>query len=95
MLEKGQKEAVSASQSFKSLDKAGKGRVDLKEMLKTLKSSGFSRKDPRLKDFYSKIDKLDGVNELTKKEFEQLTQDQTLLFEKIFQNQLVIQTGEK
>ncbi len=90
MLENGQKEAVSGSQSFRSLDKAGKGRVDLKEMLKTLKSSGFSRKDPRLKDFYSKIDKLDGVKELTRKEFEQLTQDQTLLFEKIFQNQLVI-----
>jgi glutaminase len=90
MLETNQKDIHNLSHSFKSLDKSGKGRVDLNEILKTLKVNGISRKDPRLKDFYSKVDKLDGVKELTQKEFGQISKDQALLFDKVFQNQLII-----
>ena len=90
MLDGQQTEVAGLGQSFKSLDKEGKGRVNLNEILGVLKKSGLSRKDPRLVNFYEKVDLLGGVNELTQKEFEKLVQDQTLLFDKVFQNQLII-----
>ena len=90
MLEGHQAESGSLGQSFKSLDKEGKGRVNLNEILEVLKKSGLSRKDTRLSNFYKKVDQLGGVSELTQKEFEKLAQDQTLLFDKVFQNQLII-----
>ena len=45
MLETNQKDIHNLSHSFKSLDKSGKGRVDLNEILKTLKVNGISRKE--------------------------------------------------
>jgi len=90
MLEGQHAEATSLSQSFKSLDKEGKGRVNLREILDVLKKSGLSKKDPRLKNFHEKINQLNGVSELTHNEFDKLIQDQTLLFDKVFQNQMII-----
>ena len=90
MLEGQHTEATSLGQSFKSLDKEGKGRVNLREILDVLKKSGLSKKDPRLKNFYEKTNQLNGVSELTYKEFDKLIQDQTLLFDKVFQNQMII-----
>ena len=55
MLEGQHAETTSLGQSFKSLDKEGKGRVNLREILDVLKKSGLSKKDPRLKNFYEKI----------------------------------------
>ena len=59
MLEGQNVEQANMGQSFRSLDKEGKGRVNLREILEVLKKSGLSKKRPTPEEFYEKVGQLE------------------------------------
>jgi glutaminase len=75
---------------FSTYDKEGKNRMELEDLLQVLKDQGFSQQDPRLKNFFIKMEQMKRIKEITKEELELLIQYQRPLFEKIFKEELVI-----
>ena len=55
-----------------------------------MKENGLQNDDPRLSNFFSKIDQMVGVNEVTFEEFDKLLDESRELFEKMFREQLII-----
>ena len=80
---------------FQNLNRNGKDRIILKDLINHLNENGLSKNDPRLNSFFSKINQMNGINEITFEEFDKLLNESKDLFEKMFRDQLVIPEFKK
>ena len=75
---------------FHSFDKDNKNRINLKNFILLLQNNGLTNSDPRLRPFFSQIEKMERIKEITKEELTRLTEHSWGLFEKIFKEELII-----